>query len=105
MDFQNEYFDSDLEDEIEDKSSQSSGQYDNILHANNNNNNNNNPTNMCGKKHDWFLLKEFDNETEALDCLKLKLPYSITRNSACNTYCKLKIETRLTKHKLKLSHK
>ena len=101
MDFQNDYFDSDLEDEIEDKSSQSSSQYDNILHANNNNN----PANTCGKKHDWFLLKEFDNETEALDCLKLKLPYSITRNSACNTYCKLKIETRLTKHKLKLSHK
>lgn len=103
MDFQNEYFESDLEDEIEDKSSQSSGQYDNILLANNNNN----PTNTYGngKKHDWFLLKEFDNEIEALDCLKLKLPYSITRNSACNTYCKLKIETRLTKHKLKLSHK
>ena len=104
MDFQNEYFESDLDDENEDKSSQSSGQYGSNSKYKNNTSNNN-AGNSGGKKHDWFLLREFDNETEAFDCLKLKMPYSITRNSAANTYCKLKIETRVQKHKLKLSHK
>lgn len=100
MDFKNEFFDSDLDEENDDKSSQSSGQYGSNVQFKNTN------AGLSGtKKHDWFLLKEFDNETEAFDCLKLKMPYSITRNSAANTYCKLKIETRLQKHRLKLSHK
>ena len=97
MDFHNEFLNSDLEDdENEDKFSQNSSQHENNeIKANHNG----------GRKHNWFLLKEFYNEIEALDCLKLKMPYSITRNSTNNTYCKLKIETRISKHKLKLSHK